>query len=68
MGASRPSLRETLRALSIAYIIDNHQGSDTFVTFLEPERLIEHLDVVLAMDDATIRKLFSTRANSGFQA
>jgi len=35
MGVSRPSLREALRALSIMRVIENRQGSGTFVTSLK---------------------------------
>jgi GntR family transcriptional repressor for pyruvate dehydrogenase complex len=61
MGVSRPSLREALRALSIMNIIENRQGSGTFVASLEPERLIEHLDVVFSLDDSTFQELFEAR-------
>jgi DNA-binding FadR family transcriptional regulator len=42
MQVSRPSLREALRALSIMNIIEHRQGSGTYVTSLEPERLSEY--------------------------
>jgi GntR family transcriptional regulator, transcriptional repressor for pyruvate dehydrogenase complex len=61
MGVSRPSLREALRALSIMNIIENRQGSGTYVASLEPERLIEHLDVVFSLDDSTFQELFEAR-------
>jgi GntR family transcriptional repressor for pyruvate dehydrogenase complex len=61
MGVSRPSLREALRALSIMRIIENRQGSGTYVASLEPERLIEHLDVVVSLNDSTFLELFKAR-------
>jgi GntR family transcriptional regulator, transcriptional repressor for pyruvate dehydrogenase complex len=61
MGVSRPSLREALRALSIMNIIENRQGSGTYVASLEPERLIEHLDIVFSLDDSTFQELFEAR-------
>ena len=61
MGVSRPSLREALRALSIMNIIDNRQGSGTYITSLQPERLVEHLEIVFALDDSTYLNLFAAR-------
>ncbi len=61
MGVSRPSLREALRALSIMHIIENRQGSGTYVASLEPERLVEHLDIVFSLDDSTFEELFEAR-------
>ncbi len=61
MGVSRPSLREALRALSIMNIIENRQGSGTYVASLEPERLVEHLDIVFSLDDLTFQELFEAR-------
>src|SRR5450759_795463 len=53
MGVSRASLREALRALSIMNIINNRQGSGTYITSLHPEHLVEQLEVVFALDDST---------------
>ncbi len=61
MGVSRPSLREALRALSIMDIIDNRQGSGTYITSLQPDRLVEHLDIVFALDNSTYLNLFAAR-------
>lgn len=61
MGVSRPSLREALRALSIMKIIENRQGSGTYVTSLEPMRLVEHLDFIISLDDNTFLDLFQAR-------
>jgi GntR family transcriptional regulator, transcriptional repressor for pyruvate dehydrogenase complex len=61
MKVSRPSLREALRALQIMNIIDNRQGSGTYVTSLEPERLIEHLDIIFTLNDSTYLELFQAR-------
>jgi GntR family transcriptional regulator, transcriptional repressor for pyruvate dehydrogenase complex len=61
MQVSRPSLREALRALQIMNIIDNRQGSGTYITSLEPERLIEHLDIIFTLNDATYSELFEAR-------
>ncbi len=61
MGVSRPSLREALRALSIMKVIENRQGSGTYVTSLKPEQLVEHLDFIIALNDATFLDLFAAR-------
>jgi GntR family transcriptional repressor for pyruvate dehydrogenase complex len=61
MNVSRPSLREALRALQIMNIIDNRHGSGTFITSLEPERLVEHLDVIFTLNDSTYIELFEAR-------
>jgi GntR family transcriptional regulator, transcriptional repressor for pyruvate dehydrogenase complex len=61
MKVSRPSLREALRALQMMHIIENRQGSGNFVTSLEPELLVEHLDIVFALDDSTYHDLFQAR-------
>ena len=54
-------LREALKALQVMNIIENRQGSGNYVTSLEPRRLIEHLEVVFVLDDATYGELFAAR-------
>jgi len=61
MGVSRPSLREALRALSIMRVIENRQGSGTFVTSLKPELFVEHLDFIFKVNDSTFMDLFQAR-------
>lgn len=61
MQVSRPSLREALRALSMMNVLEIRQGAGTFVSSLEPELLVEHLDFVLALDDSTFIRLFEAR-------
>ena len=61
MQVSRPSLREALRALSMMNVLEIRQGAGTFVSSLEPELLVEHLDFVLSLDDSTFIKLFEAR-------
>jgi GntR family transcriptional repressor for pyruvate dehydrogenase complex len=61
MGVSRPSLREALRALSIMHIIENRQGSGTYITSLQPETLVEHLDFIIALNDQSFLDLFQAR-------
>jgi len=61
MGVSRPSLREALRALSIMGVIENRQGSGTFITSLKPDLLVQHLDFIFALNDTTFLDLFQAR-------
>ena len=42
-------------------IIEIRQGDGTYVTSLEPDLLVEHLDFVVSLDDATILQLFEAR-------
>jgi GntR family transcriptional repressor for pyruvate dehydrogenase complex len=61
MGVSRPSLREALRALSILGVIENRHGSGTYVTSLQPDMLVEHLDFIIALNDRSFLDLFQAR-------
>ncbi|MCB9131686.1 MAG: FadR family transcriptional regulator [Anaerolineales bacterium] len=60
MQVSRPSLREALRA-SMMNVVEIRQGDGTYVTSLEPDLLVEHLDFVISLDDSTIHHLFEVR-------
>jgi GntR family transcriptional repressor for pyruvate dehydrogenase complex len=61
MGVSRPSLREALRALSVMKVVENHQGSGTYITSLKPELFVDHLDFIFTVNDATFLDLFEAR-------
>lgn len=61
MGVSRPSLREALRTLSFMHVVELRHGSGSYISTLEPETLVEHLDFVFALDDSTYLQLFETR-------
>jgi GntR family transcriptional repressor for pyruvate dehydrogenase complex len=61
MGVSRPSIREALRALAVMNVIDIRHGSGMYVTALEPERLVERLEIVFALDHSTYLDLFAAR-------
>ncbi len=61
MQVSRPSLREALRALAIMNVIEIRQGDGTYVTSLEPNLLMSHLDFVFALNDAAFLELFEAR-------
>jgi GntR family transcriptional repressor for pyruvate dehydrogenase complex len=61
MGVSRLTLREALRALSYMNVIENRQRSGTFITSVEPELLVEHLEFVFSLDDSTFLELLQAR-------
>jgi DNA-binding FadR family transcriptional regulator len=61
MHVGRPALREALRALSIMNVVEVRPGSGTYVTALQPEQLVAHLDFVFALDEPSILHLFDTR-------
>jgi GntR family transcriptional repressor for pyruvate dehydrogenase complex len=61
MNVGRPSLREALRALSVMNVIEVHPGAGAYVSALQPEQLVEHLDFVFALDNSSIFHLFDTR-------
>lgn len=61
MGVSRPVLREALRALSIMKLVDIRHGDGSYITSLEPDQLISHLDFVFARDSVALNKLFEAR-------
>jgi len=61
LNVSRPSLREALRALAMMNVLEMRQGDGTYISSLETEQLVEHLDFVLALDDSTFLQLFEAR-------
>jgi GntR family transcriptional repressor for pyruvate dehydrogenase complex len=42
-------------------LLEVRQGAGTFVTSLETELLVEHLDFVLSLDDSSLTELFEAR-------
>src|SRR5580704_5393896 len=46
LGISRSSLREAVRALTLARILDVRQGDGTYVTSLRPELLLEAVSFI----------------------
>ena len=73
LGVSRPVVREALRALSVMRVVEIRQGAGTFVTSLEPEQLISHLDFVFPRDGVALLKSLEARrvvevANARFAA
>ncbi len=61
MKVSRPSLREALKSLEMMSIIRIRQGSGAFVNKLEPESVVEHLDIVFTLDETLYRDLYKAR-------
>lgn len=61
LGVSRPVVREALRALSIMRVVEIRQGAGTFVTSLEPQQLISHLEFVFPRDKVALLKLLEAR-------
>ncbi len=61
MNVGRPALREALRALSIMNVIDIRPGSGAYVSTLQTEQLVEHLEFVFDLDESSIFQLFDAR-------
>lgn len=61
LGISRPSLREALRALSIMKVIEIRQGDGVYVSSLNPDELVEHLEFVFSLDNSSVIHLFEAR-------
>lgn len=61
MEVSRPVLREALRALAIMKVVDIRQGAGTYITALEPQQLVSHLDLVFSKDTVALTQLLEAR-------
>ena len=61
MNVSRPVVREALRALALMRVVDIRQGDGTYITSLEPEQLISHLDFVFPKDSVALVQLLEAR-------
>ena len=61
MHVSRPVLREALRALAIMNVVEIRQGAGTYITALEPQALVSHLDFVFSKDPVAIAGVIETR-------
>lgn len=69
LGVSRGSLREGVRALSILGIVDTRQGDGTYVTSLDPRRLLSPMGFVVdlqgdgsALPFHHVRRILETEA------
>ncbi len=61
MEVSRPVLREALRALALMRVVDIRQGDGTYITALEPQQLVSHLDFVFSKDSVALVQLLEAR-------
>ena len=61
MQVSRPVLREALRALAIMKVVEIRQGAGTYITALEPQQLVSHLDFVFSKDTVALAQVIETR-------
>lgn len=62
LGISRSSLREAVKALSQARVLDVRRGDGTYVTSLEPDLLLSGLSFVVdLMQDSTLVEVFEVR-------
>jgi len=62
LGLSRSSLREAVRALSLIHVLDVRQGDGTYVTSLEPGRLLEAMSFVVDFHrDDTVLEFLEVR-------
>jgi DNA-binding FadR family transcriptional regulator len=62
LGVSRPTVRESLRALTSMNIIETRHGEGSFVASLRARDLVEPLNFLLRIDDGAIHQLFEARA------
>jgi GntR family transcriptional regulator, transcriptional repressor for pyruvate dehydrogenase complex len=62
LGLSRSSLREAVRALSLANILDVRRGDGTYVTSLQPPLLLEALSFIVDFHrDGTVLEFLEVR-------
>jgi GntR family transcriptional repressor for pyruvate dehydrogenase complex len=62
LGVSRSSLREAIRALAQARVLDVRRGDGTYVSSLEPDLLLGGLGFVVdLMQDSTLLEVFEVR-------
>lgn len=61
MGVSRNVVREAIRSLVDSNILEARQGAGVFVASLNIESLIEPLELVLALENATLHSLAEAR-------
>jgi GntR family transcriptional repressor for pyruvate dehydrogenase complex len=62
LGLSRNSLREAVRALSLARVLEVRQGDGTYVSSLEPRQLLEPmLSATDLLQGRTVLELFEVR-------
>jgi GntR family transcriptional repressor for pyruvate dehydrogenase complex len=60
-GISRPSLRESMRALSVLGIVESRHGGGAFVTELDAPTMLAPLDFFLSLSQANFDDAFESR-------
>lgn len=61
LGVSRPTLREGIAALTAMGILEARQGAGTFVSELDPARIVEPLVLIVNLNSEVLRELFDVR-------
>ena len=61
LGVSRPTLREGIAALTAMGILEARQGAGTFVSELDPSRIVEPLVLIVNLNSKTLHQLFDVR-------
>ena len=61
LGVSRPTLREGIAALTAMGILEARQGAGTFVSNLDPARIVEPLVLIVNLNSEVLRELFDVR-------
>ena len=61
MGVSRNVVREAIRSLVDSNVLETRQGAGVFVRTLDVEELIQPLELVLALESATLHSLAQAR-------
>jgi DNA-binding FadR family transcriptional regulator len=62
LGISRPTLRESIAALTAMGILEARQGAGTFVSKLDPARVVEPLALVVNLNSQVVRDLSGVRS------
>jgi GntR family transcriptional repressor for pyruvate dehydrogenase complex len=62
LGISRPALRESIAALTAMGILEARQGAGTFVSKLDPARIVEPLALIVNFNSEVVRELFGVRS------
>ncbi len=61
MNVGRSSIRESIRSLAAMNVLEMRQGSGTYVSSLEPELLVEKLELVFSVNDSTFLDVIQAR-------
>jgi GntR family transcriptional repressor for pyruvate dehydrogenase complex len=61
MGVSRATVREALRSLAMVNVVELRHGSGCYITSLEPQLLVENLDLVFSLTDSSFLQLIEAR-------